>query len=108
MLTPTPAANGSANGIASPAPFVPPGSPYGAPFMGTLGTAASPAPAHPARANRWNLIRGLLQELNRLSTTELTERNNTVMNSLTDLLLRDAVRERATDIHLDPLRDGVH
>jgi type II secretory ATPase GspE/PulE/Tfp pilus assembly ATPase PilB-like protein len=30
------------------------------------------------------------------------------MNNLTDLLLRDALRERATDIHLDPLHDGVH
>src|SRR5688500_10430641 len=108
MLTPTPAANGSANGIASPPPFVPARSPYGAPLVGPLGPAPPPDPAHPARANRVHLIRGLLQELNRLSTTELTERNNTVMNSLTDLLLRDAVRERATDIHLDPLRDGVH
>ena len=111
MLTPTPAA-------------IPPFVPSNGPLMGTLGNGVSPpqpmmpAPA-PAAAPRYaippaahpmrgDLIRGLLQELNRLSTTETTGPNNAVMNSLTDMLLRDAVRERATDIHLDPLRDGVH
>lgn len=78
------------------------------PTYGTLGTGASPGQSlASSRAGRGQLIRGLLQELNRLATADAPA-NNETMNSLTDQLLRDAVRERATDIHLDPLRDGVH
>ena len=83
-----------------------------APYMGTIGGAASPGQMMPgsaaANASRGHLIRGLMAELNRLSLQDGAAPNNEMMNSLTDLLLRDAVRERATDIHLDPLRDGVH
>jgi general secretion pathway protein E len=97
MLTPTP------NGFNTSPP--PPMTPY----IGTIGNAASPGQPGATRASRGYLIRGLMQELDRLSTVDTTAAaNNAVMNNLTDLLLRDAVRERATDIHLDPLRDGVH
>jgi type II secretory ATPase GspE/PulE/Tfp pilus assembly ATPase PilB-like protein len=80
------------------------------PYMGTIGNSTSPGQSVTGRQSRGHLIRGLMQELDRLSTVDstTTAANNAVMNNLTDLLLRDAVRERATDIHLDPLRDGVH
>src|SRR4051812_6903308 len=96
MLTPTP------NGFNTSPP--PPMTPY----MGTIGNAALPGQAGATRASRGHLIRGLMQELDRLSTVDTTAAGNAVVNNLTDLLLRDACRERATDIHLDPLRDGVH
>ena len=66
-------------------------------------TAASLPPSRPVRAH---LVPGLLKELHRAHAGPGSDRHGRY-TILGDVLLRDALRERATDIHLDPQSDGV-
>jgi general secretion pathway protein E len=59
-----------------------------------------------ARSQRGHLTRGLTDELARLDGAGAKDAEGKEIG-LAEILLRDAVRERATDIHLDPQAGGV-
>jgi type II secretory ATPase GspE/PulE/Tfp pilus assembly ATPase PilB-like protein len=58
------------------------------------------------RPTRGHLVPGLLEELHRGGEEPAGDRHGRY-SLLGDVLLRDALAERATDVHLDPQSDGV-
>ena len=64
------------------------------------------APPLVSRPIRAHLVSGLLKELHRSHAAPERDRHGRY-TVLGDVLLRDALRERATDVHLDPQADGV-
>ena len=68
--------------------------------MNTQDLVTTPRPTRP------HLVHGLLEEWHR-SRRDLGGEPSGRYTALSDVLLRDALRERATDVHLDPQPDGV-
>ena len=68
-----------------------------------MNTDTQPATSRPAFGH---LVSGLLEELHRYRGDTSNDRQGR-FTMLSDVLLRDALRERATDVHLDPEPDAV-
>ena len=73
----------------------------------TPSLTTSPPPPLLLRPERDHLTRALTEELHRLRKAAESGGARDAGPGLTDVLLRDALRERATDIHLDPQAHGT-